>query len=498
MNATASAHAALQLVNHWRSYVPARRQRMRYTGQGRPPGASGGRRTPSVASRRFCQISGQAGLGSPHPRNGEGTLLACPDCASTATTRRKGRTALGSRRFRCQACRRRFHERTGTPFNDRQDPTDSVRLAVRWRLRSTLGFRDVAERLLQRGFEVTHEPIPRLGGPLRPAARGPRCERSGAARPAAPGTWTRPPGRWPGAGALATAPSTARGCSSTPGAARTGTSTPPGASCGAWSRWPSASRRASPRTSLRPTDERSAGSWDGRSCTGRIHTATTSRNRTTARCSSAIIRCSVSGAPPVLARSRSPRRGRLPGRAATALRHTLACTDRRNGGGVDRATVRGRHCASSVPCVLTEPMVASLQGDRAPVWGVNPGLSFGVGARRADCLGIRPATDRDFPELPGVDLIEGRANLIGVQAHVWPCRGQQYHDRQPPSGEVLLVAHVLIGGDEDVIALVLGPSNQVSIAQLRPPSLRHGVDRVVAEMPPKRRGRALIEQDPHD
>ena len=52
----------------------------------------------------FCQISGHAGLGSPHPRNGAGTLMACPDCASTATTRRKGRTALGSRRFRCQAC----------------------------------------------------------------------------------------------------------------------------------------------------------------------------------------------------------------------------------------------------------------------------------------------------------------------------------------------------------------------------------------------------------
>ena len=45
--------------------------------------------------------------------------MACPDCASTATTRRKGRTALGYRRFRCQACRRRFNERTGTPFNDK-------------------------------------------------------------------------------------------------------------------------------------------------------------------------------------------------------------------------------------------------------------------------------------------------------------------------------------------------------------------------------------------
>ena len=34
-----------------------------------------------------------------------------------------------------------------------------MRLAVRWRLRSKLGFRDVAARLLQRGFEVTHETI---------------------------------------------------------------------------------------------------------------------------------------------------------------------------------------------------------------------------------------------------------------------------------------------------------------------------------------------------
>ena len=46
--------------------------------------------------------------------------MACPDCASTARTRRTGRTALGYERFRCQACRRRFNERTGTPFNDLQ------------------------------------------------------------------------------------------------------------------------------------------------------------------------------------------------------------------------------------------------------------------------------------------------------------------------------------------------------------------------------------------
>jgi transposase-like protein len=53
------------------------------------------------------------------------------------TSRRRRRTALGYRTFACHACRRVFNERTGTPFNDLQHPTDIVLLAVLWRLRYT-------------------------------------------------------------------------------------------------------------------------------------------------------------------------------------------------------------------------------------------------------------------------------------------------------------------------------------------------------------------------
>ena len=53
-------------------------------------------------------------------------------------------------------------------------------LAVLWRLRYKLSFRDVAELLLQRGFEVTHETIrewefrfaPLLADQLRARRRG--------------------------------------------------------------------------------------------------------------------------------------------------------------------------------------------------------------------------------------------------------------------------------------------------------------------------------------
>ena len=59
--------------------------------------------------------------------------MHCPHCRSAATTGRKHRTVLGYRRFTCRACGRRFNERTGTPLNDLQYPTDLMLLAGRWR-----------------------------------------------------------------------------------------------------------------------------------------------------------------------------------------------------------------------------------------------------------------------------------------------------------------------------------------------------------------------------
>jgi len=85
--------------------------------------------------------------------------MSCPHCLSTSTSKRKHRTSLGYRTYFCLGCGRCFNERTGSPFNDLQFPTDIVLLAVFWRLRYKLSFRDVAELLLQRGFEISHETI---------------------------------------------------------------------------------------------------------------------------------------------------------------------------------------------------------------------------------------------------------------------------------------------------------------------------------------------------
>ena len=85
--------------------------------------------------------------------------MTCPHRLSTSISKRQHRTSLGYRTFSCRVCRLRFNQRTGSPFNDLQFPTDVVLLAVLWRLRYKLGFREVAELLLQRGCEVSHETI---------------------------------------------------------------------------------------------------------------------------------------------------------------------------------------------------------------------------------------------------------------------------------------------------------------------------------------------------
>src|SRR5436309_7739937 len=85
--------------------------------------------------------------------------MNCPHCASTATKEQTKQTSLGYRTFRCSACKRTFNERTGTPFNFLEYPTDIVLLVVLWRLRYKLSLRDLAEMFLVRGFEFTHEAV---------------------------------------------------------------------------------------------------------------------------------------------------------------------------------------------------------------------------------------------------------------------------------------------------------------------------------------------------
>ncbi len=85
--------------------------------------------------------------------------MGCPYCEGEATRALDRTTALGYRVYRYRPCRRTFNERTGTPFNHLQAPTDIALLIVLWRLRYKLSLRDLAEMFLTRGFTVTHKAV---------------------------------------------------------------------------------------------------------------------------------------------------------------------------------------------------------------------------------------------------------------------------------------------------------------------------------------------------
>jgi len=85
--------------------------------------------------------------------------MNCPHCAGTRTKQRAKKTKLGFSTYFCLECQCSFNERTGTPFNDLEAPTDSVLLVLFWHLRYKLSLRDVAEMFLERCFVFTYEAV---------------------------------------------------------------------------------------------------------------------------------------------------------------------------------------------------------------------------------------------------------------------------------------------------------------------------------------------------
>ena len=85
--------------------------------------------------------------------------MLCPHCQSDQTKKLIRKTSLGYATFRCGRCRRKFNERTGTPFNFLEFPTDIVFQVILFRLRYKLSFRNIAEMFLLRGFPFTHETV---------------------------------------------------------------------------------------------------------------------------------------------------------------------------------------------------------------------------------------------------------------------------------------------------------------------------------------------------
>jgi transposase-like protein len=85
--------------------------------------------------------------------------MTCPYCATDDIRNLEDATDLGYYRFRCRRCGRRFNERTGTPFNRLEFPTDIVFQVVVFRLLFKLSLRDLVRMFLMRGYQFTYETV---------------------------------------------------------------------------------------------------------------------------------------------------------------------------------------------------------------------------------------------------------------------------------------------------------------------------------------------------
>ena len=82
-----------------------------------------------------------------------------PHCQSIAISTLHRQTHLGYPMFRCKLCHRTYNQRTATPFNFIEIPTDILFEILLCRVRYKLSYRDIAEFFLIRGFQFTHETV---------------------------------------------------------------------------------------------------------------------------------------------------------------------------------------------------------------------------------------------------------------------------------------------------------------------------------------------------
>ena len=81
-------------------------------------------------------------------------------------------------------------------------------------------------------------------------------------------------------------------------------------------------------------------------------------------------------------------------------------------------------------------------------------------------LSLASNQDGDFPQLSALHLGDGCSNLFDPRPSVRPGPREQHNDGQSSACKVLLVAHVLVGGYQQLETLGFRNIQQVSIAQL--------------------------------
>ena len=85
--------------------------------------------------------------------------MNCPHCQSSKTHACRTKTNLGYPQYRCYSCGKQYNERTGTPFNFIEYPTEVVMITVFTYYRFKVSLDDVVELMAMRGFNLSHQTV---------------------------------------------------------------------------------------------------------------------------------------------------------------------------------------------------------------------------------------------------------------------------------------------------------------------------------------------------
>lgn len=85
--------------------------------------------------------------------------MNCPRCQSSTTKVIKSTTELGYQEYRCCSCGSQFNERTGTPYNYIQYPTEVVIITMYFYCRFKNSLDDVVELMSMRGIHLSDQTV---------------------------------------------------------------------------------------------------------------------------------------------------------------------------------------------------------------------------------------------------------------------------------------------------------------------------------------------------
>ena len=125
--------------------------------------------------------------------------MDCPHCDSNCTSLLKSQMNLGYQQYRCNHCHKQFNERTNTPYNVIEYPTEMVTLTVYFYYRFRNSLDDVVELMALRNIHLSHQTVynwvHRFGVSLVKQFRKNRHGKSGPKWHVDP-TYIRVEGRW--------------------------------------------------------------------------------------------------------------------------------------------------------------------------------------------------------------------------------------------------------------------------------------------------------------